>query len=310
MVKFILKRLLQAIPVLLAVSVITFLLIHAAPGGPFAAEKAVPAEILKHLNERYKLDQPLHVQFYDYLKHAIQGDLGPSFKYPGRSVNEIIATGFPVTLELGCYALLFALLIGVGSGVCAALSPNTWRDYLPMTFATMGICLPAYVLGPLLVLVFGIWLEWLPVAGWELIPGDKILPSVTLGSVYAAYIARLSRGGMLETLSRDFIRTARAKGMSESIIIFRHAMRVGLLPVVSFMGPALAGLLSGSFVVETIFQIPGLGRYFVQGAFNRDYTLILGVTLLFASLIILFNLIADVMLAWLDPKVRQEAING
>ena len=270
----------------------------------------MPAEILKHLNERYKLDQPLHVQFYDYIKHAIRGDLGPSFKYPGRSVNEIIAAGFPVTLELGCYALLFALLIGVGSGVCAALSPNTWRDYLPMTFATMGICLPAYVLGPLLVLVFGIWLEWLPVAGWELIPGDKILPSVTLGSVYAAYIARLSRGGMLETLSRDFIRTARAKGMSESIIIFRHAMRVGLLPVVSFMGPALAGLLSGSFVVETIFQIPGLGRYFVQGAFNRDYTLILGVTLLFASLIILFNLIADVMLAWLDPKVRQETING
>ena len=158
--------------------------------------------------------------------------------------------------------------------------------------------------------MFGIWLEWLPVAGWELIPGDKILPSITLGSVYAAYVARLSRGGMLETLSRDFIRTARAKGMPEAVIIFRHAMRVGLLPVVSFLGPALAGLLSGSFVVETIFQVPGLGRYFVQGAFNRDYTLILGTTLLFASLIIVFNLIADIMLAWLDPKVRHETING
>ena len=222
----------------------------------------------------------------------------------------LIAAGFPVTLELGCYALLFALLIGVGSGVCAALSPNTWRDYLPMTFATMGICLPAYVLGPLLVLVFGIWLEWLPVAGWELIPGDKILPSITLGSVYAAYIARLSRGGMLETLSRDFIRTARAKGLSEVVIISRHAMRVGLLPVVSFMGTGAGGVTQRFFVVETIFQVPGLGRYFVQGAFNRDYTLIMGTTLLFASLIILLNLIADVTLAWLDPKVRQEAISG
>ncbi len=310
MVKFILKRLLQAIPVLVTVTIITFLLIHAAPGGPFDEEKAVPPEVLKHLNERYKLDQPIHVQFYDYLKNALQGDLGPSFKYPGRSVNEIIAAGFPVTFELGCYALLFALLIGVGSGIIASLQPNTCQDYVPMAFATMGICLPSYVLGPLLVLLFGIWLEWLPVAGWELTPGDKLLPSITLGSVYAAYIARLSRGGMIETLSRDFIRTARAKGMPESIIIFRHALRVGLLPVVSFLGPALAGLLTGSFVVETIFQIPGLGRYFVQGAFNRDYTLILGVTLLLASLIVLFNLIADVMIAWLDPKVRHETING
>ena len=310
MLKFIVTRLLQAVPVLFVVIVITFLLIHAAPGGPFAAEKAVPPEILKHLNERYKLDQPIHVQFYDYLGHAVQGDLGPSFRYPGRTVNEIIAAGFPVTLELGCYALLFALLIGICSGVCAAVRPNTWQDYLPMTFATVGICLPAYVLGPVLALVFGIWLEWLPVAGWELIPGDKILPSVTLGSVYAAYIARLSRGGMLEALSRDFIRTARAKGLPEAVIITRHAMLVGLLPVVSFLGPALAGLLSGSFVVETIFQIPGLGRYFVQGAFNRDYTLIMGTTLLFACLIIVFNIIADVLLAWLDPKVRDETLNG
>ena len=309
MLTFIFKRLLQAVPVLFAVSVITFLLIHSAPGGPFAEEKAVPPEVLKHLNEYYKLDQPLYIQFYDYLSNAVRGDLGPSFKYPGRSVNEIIAAGFTVTLELGCYALLIALLVGIGSGVCAAMRPNTWQDYVPMTFASIGICLPAYVLGPLLVLVFGIWLEWLPVAGWDLIPGDKILPSVTLGFAYAAYIARLSRGGMLETLSRDFIRTARARGLPETLVIFRHALRVGLLPVVSFMGPALAGLLSGSFVVETIFQVPGLGRYFVQGAFNRDYTLILGVTLLFASMIIVFNIVADVLLAWLDPKVRRETVH-
>lgn len=177
-----------------------------------------------------------------------------------------------------------------------------------MSLAALGICLPAYVLGPLLALLFGIWLEWLPVAGWGLTPGDKILPSITLGSVYAAYLARLSRGGMIETLSRDFIRTARAKGLPERIIILRHAMRVGLLPVASFLGPALAGLLTGSFAVETIFQIPGLGRYFVQGAFNRDYTLILGTTLLFATLIILFNLMADLLLAWLDPKARLETL--
>jgi len=263
-----------------------------------------------HLNERYKLDQPIYIQFYDYIKNALRGDLGPSFKYPGRSVNEIIAAGFPVTFELGCYALAFALLIGISSGVIASLKPNTAQDYVPMSFAMIGICLPSYVLGPLLVLIFAITLDWLPVAGWGLIPGDKILPSVTLGSIYAAYLARLSRAGMLETLSRDFIRTARAKGLSEHIIISRHAMRVGLLPVVSFMGPALAGLLSGSFVVETIFQIPGLGRYFVQGAFNRDYTLILGTTLFFATLIITFNLIADIVIAWLNPEVRHETING
>ncbi len=310
MFSFIIRRLLQAIPTLFVVCLITFLLIHAAPGGPFSEEKAAPPEVIERLNERYKLDQPIHIQFYDYISRAALGDLGPSFKYPGRSVNEIIAAGFPVTLELGCYALLFALLLGIGSGVCASLRPNSWQDYFPMTFATLGICLPAYVLGPFLALAFGIWLEWLPVAGWGLIPGDKILPSVTLGSVYAAYIARLTRGSMLETLSRDFIRAARAKGLPEAIIIFRHALRVGLLPIVSFLGPALAGLLSGSFVVETIFQAPGLGRYFVQGAFNRDYTLILGTTLLFASLIIVFNLIADVILAWLDPKLRDEIVHG
>jgi oligopeptide transport system permease protein len=247
------------------------------------------------------------VQYFDYLVNVLQGEFGPSFKYPGRTVTEIIGAGMPVTFELGFYALSIALLFGIGTGVIASLKPNTWQDYLPMSLAMTGICLPSYVLGPLLVLFFGIWLEWVPVSGWGYIPGDKILPSVTLGFVYAAYVARLSRGGMLEILTQDFIRTARAKGVSGPMIIIRHALRGGMQPVVSFMGPALAGLLGGSFVVETIFQIPGLGRYYVQAAFNRDYTLILGMTIFFAALIIAFNLLADIVAAWLNPRLRYSA---
>lgn len=306
----ILNRILQTIPVLLAVITLTFVFIHAAPGGPFDEERAAPPEILKSLNERYHLDDPLYKQLFDYVVNISHGDFGPSFKYPGYSVSEIIAAGIPVTFELGFYALLIAIVIGVGAGAIAALKPNTLQDYLPMSLAMTGICLPTYVLGPLLVLVFSVWLEWLPVSGWGLIPGDKLLPSITLGTAYAAYIARISRGGLLETLSRDFIRTARAKGLGQATVIFRHAMPVGLLPVVSFLGPALAGLLSGSFVVETLFQIPGLGRYFVQGAFNRDYTLVLGLSIFFATLIIVFNLLVDIAVAWLNPKSRDASSHG
>lgn len=310
MIQFVLKRILQAIPVLFIVITVAFVFVRSAPGGPFSQERAVPPEVLKALNERYKLDQPLYVQYADYLQHLAHGDLGPSFKYPGRSVSEIIRAGFPVTFELGFYALLIALSVGVSAGVMASMRPNTYQDYLPMSFAMVGICLPTYVLGPMLVLVFGIWLEWLPVSGWGYIPGDKVLPAVTLGLAYAAYIARLCRGGMLEILSQDFIRTARAKGLSEPAIIFKHALRGGLQPVVSFLGPALAGLLGGSFVIETIFQIPGLGRYYVQAAFNRDYTLVLGTTIFFATLIIVFNLLADIATAWLNPRLRRESTAG
>ncbi|MGB0450023.1 MAG: ABC transporter permease, partial [Porticoccaceae bacterium] len=235
-----------------------------------------------------------------------QGDFGPSFKYSGRTVNELIAAGLPVTAELGLYALLIALVIGVAAGVIAAIRPNTLQDYIPMSAAMLGICMPSFLLGPLLVLVFGIYLDWLPVSGWGDIPGDKILPSITLGAAYAAYIARLSRGGMLEILSQDYIRTARAKGLPEPLIIAKHALRGGLIPVVAFLGPAFAGLLGGSFVVETIYQIPGLGRFYVQAAFNRDYTMILGMTVFFATLIILFNLLSDMLAIWLNPKLRQQ----
>jgi oligopeptide transport system permease protein len=306
MIKFALGRLLQAIPVLLVVITATFFLVHSAPGGPFSADKAVPPEVIKALEAQYNLDQPVWQQYLNYLGDVVKGDFGPSFKYSGRTVNELIAAGLPTTAELAFYAMLIAVGIGVLAGVTASLRPNTMQDYVPMTAAMIGICMPSFLLGPLLVLVFGIYLDWLPISGWGDIPGDKILPSITLGTGYAAYIARLSRGGMLEVLSQDYIRTARAKGLSEPLIIVKHALRGGLIPVVAFLGPAFAGLLGGSFVVETIFQIPGLGRFYVQAAFNRDYTLILGMTVFFSTLIIVFNLLSDMLAIWLNPKLRQE----
>jgi oligopeptide transport system permease protein len=310
MLRFIASRLLQAIPVLLVVISVTFLLIHSAPGGPFSDEKAVPPEVARALEAQYNLDQPLWQQYVSYLSDVVRGDFGPSFKYSGRTVNELIAAGLPVTAELALYAMLVALFIGISAGVFAAIRPNTLQDYIPMSAAMLGICMPSFLLGPILILVFGIQLEWLPISGWGDIPGDKILPAITLGTGYAAYIARLSRGGMLEVLSQDYVRTARAKGLSERLIIFKHALRGGLIPVIAFLGPAFAGLLGGSFVVETIFQIPGLGRFYVTSAFNRDYTMILGMTIFFAGLIIIFNLLSDLLALWLNPKLRQQARGG
>lgn len=305
MARFIVWRLLQAIPVIFVVVTLTFFLIRFAPGGPFDEDKAVPREVKAALEAKYQLDQPIFAQYTAYLGDLLQGDLGPSFKYPGRSVNELISAGFPVTAELGLYAILVAVLLGSFAGIIAALKPNTAQDYVPMSVAMIGICMPSFLLGPLLILVFGIGLEWLPVSGWGDLPGDKLLPSFTLGAAYAAYVARLSRAGMLEVLSQDYIRTAKAKGLPTHIIVFKHALRGAMLPVVTFLGPAFAGILSGSFVIETVFQIHGLGRFYVQAAFNRDYTMILGCTLFLAVLIVLFNLLSDILAAWLNPKQRQ-----
>ena len=310
MLRFIISRLLQAIPVIFIVITATFFLVRAAPGGPFDAEKVVLPEVKRALEAQYKLDLPLYEQYFAYLTDLAQGELGPSFKYPGRSVNEILFSGLPVTAELGFYALLIALIIGVTAGVLASLKPNTRQDYIPMSLAMIGICMPSFLLGPLLVLVFGIYFEWLPISGWGSIPGDKILPSITLGAAYAAYVARLSRAGMLEILSQDYIRTARAKGLPEWQVVSKHALRGGLIPVIAFLGPAFAGLLAGSFVVETIFQIPGLGRFYVQAAFNRDYTMILGTTVFLSTLIVLFNLFSDVAAAWLNPRLRSQLSGG
>ena len=306
MISLILRRLATAIPVLLAVITLTFFMVHSAPGGPFDEEKAVSPEVLMKLNERYNLNEPLMVQYFDYLGNVLQGDFGPSFRYPSRSVTELISIGLPITFELALYAILFALMLGIIAGVISSLRPNTAYDYIPMTVAMAGICIPSIILGPSLTLIFGIWLNWLPVTGWGDIPGDKILPTITLGTAYAAYCARLTRGGMLEILNQDFIRTARAKGLSEFRVVVVHALRGGLTPVIAFLGPAMAGLLAGSFVVETIFGIPGLGRFYVEAAFNRDYTMILGTSIFFSCLIISFNLLSDLVAASLNPRLRDQ----
>ena len=304
MIQLILKRLFTYIPVLLVVVIITFLMIHAAPGGPFDAERVASPEIIEKLNEAYNLDKPIHVQIYNYLFNAIQGDFGPSFKYPGRSVTELIMSGLPTTIELAIYSILFAIFLGVISGLVASLNPGKILDIVPMSISLLGICIPSIILGPVLVLIFGIWYEVLPVYGWGDNPGDKILPTITLGTAYAAIFARLTRGGMLEILGQDYIRTARAKGLSEIRIVIVHALSGGILPVISFLGPAIAGLLAGSFVVETIFQINGVGRFYVQAAFNRDYTMILGTSILFTFMTLTFVLISDIVASFLNPTLR------
>jgi oligopeptide transport system permease protein len=304
MIAFVLRRIfVETIPTLFFIATLTFFLIRLAPGGPFSREKNVPPEILARLEAHYGLDKPLIAQYGDYLVKALHGNLGPSFKYPNRTVNELIGTAFPVSLELGAYALVIALLFGIGMGLLAAARRNTRTDYIGMAFAMIGICVPSFVLGPLLMLFFGVWLGWFNVSGWQQ-PFDRVLPALTLSAAYIAYVARLTRGGMLDVLSQDFIRTARAKGASELRVVFTHALRGGLMPVVSFIGPAMAGLITGSFVVETIFQIPGLGRFFVLAAFNRDYTMIMGTVLFYATLIIVFNTLVDIVHVWLDPRLR------
>jgi oligopeptide transport system permease protein len=304
MSRLVFSRLLQAIPTLWVIATLTFFMTRFAPGGPFDSEKAIPEEIKVKLESHFGLDRPLFEQYALYLQNLLRGDLGPSFKYPEWEVSELIATAFPVSLTLGVLSFIIALLIGIPGGMIAALKRNTWMDYLPMGLSMAGVCLPTFVLGPLLIFAFSTQLALFPPLGWYG-GSDWVLPSLTLGLFYAAYIARLTRAGMLETLQQDYIRTARAKGASSWRILTKHAARGGLLPVVTFLGPAFAGLISGSFVIESIFFIPGLGKFFVTAAFNRDYTMVLGTVLFYATLIICLNLIVDLIQAWLDPKARQ-----
>ena len=302
MIRILLQRLLELIPTALVIVAASFALVRLAPGSPFSSEKEIPPEVRQKLEAKYGFDKPLPEQFIRYLGNLLRGDLGLSTKYPQRTVNEIIANGFPVTLSLAAIALLWSLLVGITAGIIGAIRQNTVWDHVAMTAALVGISVPSFVLGPLLVLTVSLRLHLLPPAGW----GDwqhVVLAGLTLGTIYAASIARLTRGGMLEVVRSDFIRTARAKGLSESLIVWRHMLRGGLLPVVSYLGPAVASMLTGSVVVEKIFNVPGIGPYFVDAAFNRDYFLVMGIVLLYAFFLLLMNLVVDVVYGFLDPRV-------
>jgi oligopeptide transport system permease protein len=303
MAAFLLRRLLTIVPTLWAIGTLTFFMLRWAPGGPFLAEREIPEGARAQLERTYGLDRPIGEQYLTFLGRAVRFDFGPSYKYPARQVREIIGDALPVSLELGALALLVALLIGVPIGVIAAVRHNSATDHAAMGFALAGVSIPNFVLGPLLVLVFSLGLFVLPPALWRG-PESRILPVLTLSTAYVAYIARLTRAGMLEVLRQDFVRTARAKGVPEIRVVTRHALRLGLLPVVSYLGPAAARILMGSVVVESVFQIPGLGRYLVNAAFNRDYTLVLGGVLFYAAFLLVLNLIVDVAYTWLDPRVE------
>ncbi len=305
MLRFALKRFLGACPTLFVLMTAAFFMMRLAPGGPFDQERRVPAEVEGNLNRVYHLDEPLVQQYGRYLVNIVRGDFGPSFQYKDFTVTELIAGGFPVSLRLGGCAIILAFLAGALLGTWAALRQNSWLDFTVMATAMSGITIPNFVMAPLLSLVFGVYLSWLPVGGWG--GGDlahSILPVIALCLPQIAYVARLTRGSMIEVLRSNYLRTARAKGLPEQLTLRRHAMRAALLPVVSYLGPAIAGIITGSVVIEQIFQVPGLGRYFVQGALNRDYTLVMGVVVFYGGLIILLNLVVDLAYGLLDPRVE------
>jgi oligopeptide transport system permease protein len=305
MIRYFLKRLAGAIPTLLVIVTISFFLVRAAPGGPFDQEQSLPPEILANLQSAYGLDQPMWTQYGRYLAALAHGDFGPSFKYKDFTVTELIKQGFPVTLQIGCMALILALALGIPIGTFAALRHNSIADYATMSLAVVGIAIPSFVVLPFLGLLFGIRLHWLPVAGWE--PGSirhLVLPVIALTLPPLAVIARLTRGSMLEVLRSLYIRTALAKGLPWRTVILRHALRPALLPVAGYLAPAVASIMTGSLVVESIAGLPGIGRYLVQGALNRDYTLVMGMVIIYSALLILMGLVVDLLYAWLDPRVR------
>lgn len=302
------QRLLGVVPTLLLLITVVFFLVRIAPGGPFDAEKALPPEIEANLNAKYHLDEPLVQQYFRYLGQVLVLDFGPSFQYKDWTVNELIAQGFPVSLTVGGLAMLLGLVIGVSVGVAAALRQNSAADFTTMGFAMLGVSVPNFVVAPILILLFAVYAGWLPAGGWDWTWQSAVLPVITLALPVIAYIARLMRGSMIEVLHSDFIRTARAKGLPERQVILRHAFKPAFLPILSYMGPATAALITGSVVVERIFSIPGLGSYFVQGALNRDYTLVMGVVIFYGVLIIVFNLLVDLLYSLLDPKIRYEEL--
>lgn len=309
MLSYMLKRIASSLVVLLAIITITFLLMHAIPGGPFSSEKKISPAIMKNIEEHYRLNDPLWKQYVDYMANLSRFDLGPSFKYEGRRVNDIIRESFPVSLQLGMVSISLAILIGIPAGALAALRQNKWQDYVTMLFATIGVSVPSFVLATLLIYIFAIKLSLLPAAMW----GDVeyvVLPALALASHPTAVIARLTRSSMLEILAQDYIKTARAKGLSQFVILYRHALRNALIPVVTYIGPMAAGILTGSFIIESIFAIPGLGRHFVTSIYNRDYTVILGVTVFYSLLVISLNLVVDLIYPQLDPRIKLNEKEG
>jgi oligopeptide transport system permease protein len=305
MIRYLLSRLGGAIPTLFIIITATFFLMRAAPGGPFDQEQTLPPEVMANLEKAYGLDKPIWWQYGRYLESLAQGDFGPSFKYKDFSVTELIGQGFPVTLELGAIAMALALIVGISMGILAALHHHSAADYATMSLSVVGIAIPSFVVLPFLGLLFGIYLHWLPVAGWE--PGSLrhlVLPTVALALAPLAYIARLTRASMLEVLRSHYVRTAIAKGLPLRTVILRHALRPALAPVASYLVPAVASIMTGSLVVETIAGLPGIGRYLVQGALNRDYTLVLGMVIIYSSLLIVMGLLVDLLYVWLDPRVR------
>jgi oligopeptide transport system permease protein len=306
LLRYALKRLLGAIPTLLLVIVLAFLMVHAAPGGPFDDERGLPAEIEANISAAYDLDKPLPVQLWRYLAGIARGDLGPSFRYRDHTVSELIGAAFPLSLRLGSLAMALAIVLGSAAGIWAALRANTITDRIVMSLAMTGISVPVFVIAPLLVLLLAVRADWLP-AGWSGNdgPGRWVLPVLSLALPQIAYIARLMRASMLEVLSSDFVRTARAQGLGTAAIVRWHALKPAVLPLLSYLGPAIAAVLTGSIVVEEVFGIPGLGQFFVRGAMNRDYTLVLGIVIFYATLIVTLNLAVDVLYGAIDPRIRR-----
>jgi oligopeptide transport system permease protein len=306
MLSFIIRRLLVAIPTLLILIILSFILMFAAPGGPFTSERALPQAVMDNINARYGLDQPYWKQVWDYVANIVlRFDFGPSFQYRDRTVNDVISQGFPVTLTYGFWSFVIAITVGISLGVAAAIRHNTWLDYLAVGVSIGAQVLPNFVMAPILLLVFTLWLGWLPGGGWS---GGQwqyvVMPVIALSTSYMASIARITRSSMLEVLNSGFIRTARAKGLPTSRIILRHALKPTLLPVLSYLGPAFVAMITGSVVIDVYFSTGGIGQFFVNSAFNRDYSVIMGITILVGALTILFNLLVDIAYAWIDPKIR------
>lgn len=305
MFSFIIRRLAVAVPTILALITVSFVLMHAAPGGPFTNERNVPEAVMENIEAKYNLDKPLWQQYLIYVGNVAQGDLGPSFRYKDFTVNELIESSFPRSAYIGAWSFLFVVVFGVGLGVVAALKQNRWPDYTVMTAAMTGVVFPNFVMAPLLVLLFAVTLRWLPAGGWE---GGQVeyivMPIIAMATSYIAQVARITRSSMIETLRSPFIRTARAKGIPRHKILLRHALKPALIPVVSYLGPAFVGIITGSVIIDQVFSTGGIGQHFVNGAINRDYSLILGVTILVGVLTIVFNAAVDILYTWLDPRVR------